>query len=324
MTGERETRVTYPDFFKNRAGDLFFCYRDGGSGDGDNFCNAYEPATRTWRRLFNAPLHEGEGLRNAYVTSPLVGPDGYFHILCIWRDTPDAATNHSLSYARSRDLISWETSTGKPIPLPITLAKSELVDASPPGGGLINSVRSLGFDHKGRPLATYHRYDGAGNSQLFIARPQPDGGWRSHQMTKWNFRWAFGGNGSLGTEVRVGAAQPQPDGALEVAYTSKVAGAGRIKLDGESLQVLTLLPPAPSPFPEELLKVRGSFPGLEVQTATTRADVRRWLLRWETQSRNRDQPRAALSPPSDLILYEFPDSENPSQPDPRQNPVSDP
>ncbi len=31
MTGERETRATYPVFFKDAAGELIFRYRDGGS-----------------------------------------------------------------------------------------------------------------------------------------------------------------------------------------------------------------------------------------------------------------------------------------------------
>ncbi len=40
---------------------------------------------------------------------PVRGPDGLFHVVWVWRDTPDRATNHHLSYARSRDLQRWET-----------------------------------------------------------------------------------------------------------------------------------------------------------------------------------------------------------------------
>ena len=102
MTGTRETRCTYPVFFKNAAGDLLFRYRDGSSGNGSDLYNIYDATTRTWRRLLDTPLLEGEGERNAYASTPVLGPDGRFHLAWVWRETPDAATNHSLSYARSR------------------------------------------------------------------------------------------------------------------------------------------------------------------------------------------------------------------------------
>jgi alpha-L-rhamnosidase len=62
--------------------------------------------------LFDGPLLDGEGERSAYSSGPQRGPDGRFHLLWMWRETPDAMTNHTLSYARSRDLIHWETSSG--------------------------------------------------------------------------------------------------------------------------------------------------------------------------------------------------------------------
>ena len=123
MTGERENRTTYPRFLTNDTGDLVFRYRDGGSGDGSDLYNIYDPQKREWRRLFDGPLLDGGGKRSAYSTVPQQGPDGRFHMIWMWRETPDAMTNHTLSYARSRDLIHWETSSGKPLALPITLAK---------------------------------------------------------------------------------------------------------------------------------------------------------------------------------------------------------
>lgn len=306
MTGEREDRATYPNFFKDREGNLLFRYRDGGSGNGNDYCNLYDPATRTWRRFLDTPLHDGEGQRNAYAIAPTMGPDGFFHLIWVWRETPDAATNHSLSYARSRDLRQWETSTGRPVALPITLAKSEVIDASPPGGGLINSTRTLGFDPQGRPLVAYHRYDAQGKSQAYLARPNPAGGWTSHAMSRWDFRWAFGGVGGIPTEVILERPLPQKDGTVEVAFTTKAAGSGRFQLDGETLQVLATLPPAASVIPPDLLKVRGTFPGLSVSTQTRQAQGHTWVLRWETQGKNRDKPQATTPPASELRLYHFP------------------
>jgi hypothetical protein len=316
MTGEREARVTYPNFFTNAVGDLLFRYRDGSSGDGSDYYNIYDPASRTWRRFLDTPLHEGEGERNAYALSPLLGPDGRFHILWVWRETPDAATNHSLSYACSRDLLHWEDSAGRPIALPITLAKSDVVDGAKPGGGLINMVRELGFDPQGRPLAAYHRYDARGNSQAYVARPNAAGGWDQHQISNWNFRWAFSGGGAIPGEVSLGRPAPQPDGTVLVDFSAKGIGSGRFQLDGKTLAVLAKLPPAPSVIPAALRKVRSTSPGLSVQFLTRHSEGRTWVLRWETQGRNRDKPHPTIPPPSELRLYEFPgrDSVSPRSP----------
>ena len=308
MTGEREAKATYPNFFKNATGDLLFRYRDGGSGNGSDYYNLYDTPTRTWRRFLDTPLHDGEGARNAYATSPLLGPDGRFHVLWVWRETPDAATNHSLSYARSRDLLHWETSAGQPIALPITLAKSDVVDAAKPGGGLINMVRELGFDPQGRPLAVFHRYDAQGNSQAYVARPNTTGGWDTHRLSDWKFRWAFSGGGSIDADVTLGRPAPQKDGTVLIDYTANSVGSGRFQLAGETLAVLAKLPPAPSVIPPALRKVRATAPGLSVQIQMQRADGRTWVLRWETQGKHRDKPQATTPPPSELRLYEFPDA----------------
>lgn len=307
MTGEREEKATYPVFFNNATGDLLFRYRDGGSGNGDDYYNIYAPSTRTWRRLLETPLHDGEGERNVYATPPLMGPDGRFHLLWVWRETPAAESNHSLSYARSRDLIHWETSAGRPVSLPITFAKCDIVDAAKPGGGLINMSRELGFDARGRPLAAYHRYDANGKSQAYIARPNPRGGWDVHQLSTWTFRWEFSGGGSIAGEVAVGRPTPAPDGTVIVDYHTQAAGSGRFKLNGESLAVIEKLAPVASVIPAKLRTVRSPFPGLSVQFQTRHSAGRTWVLRWETQGRNRDRPQATTPPPSELRLYEIHD-----------------
>jgi hypothetical protein len=311
MTGGEEARVTYPNFFHGVGGDLLFRYRDGGSGNGSDFINRYDPDARTWRRLLATPLHDGEGERNAYAISPLLGPDGRHHLLWVWRETPDAATNHSLSYARSRDLVHWETSTGRALELPLTLARSEIVDPAKPGGGLINMTRDLGFDARGRPLAVYHRYDAQGNSQAYLARPASRGTWDVHQLSDWKFRWAFSGGGSIAAEVTLGRPVVAPDGSLLVSYSTLAAGSGRFQLDADTLAVIGRLPPAPSVIPRQLSAVRGDFPGLAVQFQTRRGEGRTWILRWETLGRNRDRPHPVIPPPSELRLYEIPDTAAP-------------
>ncbi len=310
MTGDRETRCTYPVFFKNAAGGLLFRYRDGSSGNGSDLYNAYDEQSRTWRRLLDTPLLDGEGRRNAYALDPVLGPDGRFHLVWMWRDSPDCATNHTLSYARSRDFVHWENSRGEPLARPIRLASGEVIDAARPGEGLINMTFNLGFDAAQRPVVVYHRYDASHRSQAFIARPGAGAhGWDVRQLSDWNFTWAFSGVGSIAAEVALGAPQLAADGMLRVDYATRAAGAGRWLVQADTLARTAQLPAAPAALSAGLQSPQSGLPGAEVQTVTARDGGRRWVLRWETLPRNRDEPRGVAPPPTELRLYEFPDTD---------------
>ena len=309
MTGEREARCSYPVFFNDAAGGLLFRYRDGSSGNGSDLYNIYDPAKRTWRRVLDTPLLDGEGRRNAYALDPVLGPDGFFHVVWMWRETPDCATNNHLSYARSRDFVHWETSAGQPLVLPITLARGEVIDPAGPGEGLINMTFNLGFDAGRRPVVVYHRYDAEHRSQVYAARPRAGGGWDVRQISAWDFRWGFSGNGSIPAEVTLGAPRLGTAGALLVDFTTKAAGSGRWRLRADTLERVAQLPPAPPPLPEALLRPASGVPGMEVQTVISEDAGRRWVLRWETLGRNRDLPRAEAPPPTELRLYELPDGD---------------
>lgn len=310
MTGEREESCTYPVFFQNAAGDLLFRYRDGGSGRGSDLYNIYDPAARAWRRQLETPLLDGQGARNAYALDPAPGPDGRFHLLWMWRDTPDCATNHDLSYARSRDFVHWENSRGEPLEMPITIKTGEVIDPAQNGEGLINMTFNLGFDARRRPVAVYHRYDARGRSQAYAARPAQGsgGGWDIRQISDWNFRWGFSGFGSIAAEAALGPPRPMADGAaLLVDFWTAGGGAGRWRLRADTLETEATLPPASAALPDDLM--RASSDGMETQTAVSRDAGRRWVLRWETLPRNRDLPRESAPPPSELRLYETSDDD---------------
>jgi hypothetical protein len=312
MTGERETRCTYPVFFNDAAGNLLFRYRDGSSGNGSDLYNRYDPVTRTWTRLINTPLLDGEGQRNAYAGEPTLGPDGRFHLVWVWRETPDCATNHTLSYARSRDLIHWENSRGQPLRLPITLATGEVIDSAPPGGGLINMTFQLGFDSEKRPVVAYHRYDAQNHSQIYLARPPTEPittAWTQSQLSTWDFKWAFSGGGSIAAEVGVGRPHSIDSHTLQLDFSSIVAGSGRWNIDALSLARTAQLPPVPPTLPAFLSRLQSPTPGMEVQTLQSSAEGRRWVLRWETLGRNRDRARDFIPPPTELRLYELPASD---------------
>lgn len=309
MIGREEKRVTYPRFFRGPGGELVFMYRDGGSGEGNRLLNVYDSKTRTWRLLLDTPLTDGRrNDMNIYPANrcPVLGPDGYFHLCWVWRDTPDCETTHDLSYARSRDLTHWESADGKTIALPITFETPGLVvDPVPVGGGMLGV--KLGFDSKKRVIATYHKYDMDGKTQLFNARLEK-GDWRIYQATKWDYRWDFGGRGAIATEITFSGVSVTSGGKLVQSYHHIKDGSGVWEVDEATLRHVALIPRGKG-RPEHLEKTESSFPGMEVRWAESLGDggvAVRYLLRWETLPAFRDRPRKTPLPdPSMLRLYEL-------------------
>ena len=305
MTGERESKTTYPVFFKNAKGDLIFRYRDGGSGDGSDIYNIYDTDTRTWRHLNTSPIIDGEGLRNAYASVPTLGPDGLFHMVWVWRETGDCSSNLRLSYARTKDIIHWETSQAAELALPITFKTGEVIDPAKVKEGLINCSFSFGFDDRKRPVVVYHRYDQRGNSQIYAARPSKKGGWNIVQISDWNFRWDFSGGGTIPAIIHLAAPVLQSDGTFIVSYSMPFGpGSGRLQFDARTLRPLAILPPAASPLPEALSQPLSKYPDMQVRTAISTDQGRKWVLRWESLPANRDLPRTEFPPPVELRLYE--------------------
>lgn len=306
MTGRHEQRVTYPRFFRGPNDELIFTYRDGGSGNGVNYYNRYDHAAQQWHALLDVPLLDGEGKMNAYQRGPLPGPDGYFHMVWIWRNTPDCETNHSVSYARSRDLVHWETAAAEPIDLPITLGDGAVVDPVPPGGGAINGNVRIGFDTQHRPIVSYHKYDEAGNTQIYNARFE-DGAWQFHQATNWDYRWDFSGRGSIGGfKVRLSAVNVR-DGALVQSFRQPNES-GTWVLDPETLRPVRRYEPKSKPPPRPKRKLESDFPGMHVRRAGDTGQPNnpniRYQLTWETLEANRDRPRDKPWPePSTLKVH---------------------
>jgi hypothetical protein len=327
MVGRDEEKCTYPSFLKGPDGRLVFGYRDGGSGDGRRIYNVYDAEAERWTRLLDTSLLDGSPQdMNAYPIGPTRGPDGDFHVVWMWRNTPDAATNHDLSYMRSADLRHWETAGGTSLSLPVTPSDSAtVVDPAGPGEGLINMGFALGFDHRERPVIGYHRYDDAGDSQIYNARWEGRA-WQIYQTSDWSARWDFGGRGSLPSRVGAGAVRPvdaegRGEGRLAQPYWHWKQGEGAWLLDPKTLQPVgqTVLDP---PRPARVERVRSEAPGMRVQWARDARQEEtggratgaghtavRYQLRWETLGRNRDRPRTdAVPPPSTLEVYAFTDS----------------
>ena len=87
MVGHNEEhRCTYPRFIRGATGELLFTYRDGRSGNGDQYFNLWNPRTATWNRLIESPLFAGGGQMNAYFTGPEQDKAGVFHVCWVWRE----------------------------------------------------------------------------------------------------------------------------------------------------------------------------------------------------------------------------------------------
>jgi hypothetical protein len=299
MVGSKERHVTYPEFLRDREGRLVFQYRDGRSGRGEQILNIYDDESRRWRRLLDVPLLDGRDVASAYKVGPMAGPNGDFHLVWMWRDSPSGADNHDLSYARSSDLVHWETADGVPIALPLTPETAGVViDPVAAGGGLAGVAFGLGWDGDQRPIITYSRYDAAGASQAYNARFEA-GRWRVRQASDWSFRWDLDRTGTLPAEIAVEPVELDPNGRLVQWYRHVEAGSG-----GWLLDPATLAPIGEVERPSWWTKLRGvegRFPGLEVREFAYDG-VKEYFLRWETLAVNRDQRRRGRLPPPSILV----------------------
>lgn len=203
MLGDKEERVTYPEFYNLPDGNVLFLYRDGASGSGNLMLNRYDVKTKKWARLQDG-LISGEGERNAY-WQMAIDVKGVIHLSWVWRETPDVATNHDVCYAKSTDGgKTWATSSGEKYQLPITAKSAEYVIRIPAGSELINQT-SMCADSDGRPyIATYWRPQGTQVPQYHII--YHDGTqWKTSQITHRTTPFSLGGRGTR----RIPISRPQ-------------------------------------------------------------------------------------------------------------------
>jgi hypothetical protein len=202
MTGADENKLSYPEFYHMPNGDLLFFYRDGGSGNGNMVMNRYDVATQRWSRI-QTNLIDGENKRNAYWQA-CVDAKGTIHVSWVWRESPDVASNHNMSYAMSKDGgHSWQKSTGEMYQLPIRIATAEKVCTIPQSSELINQT-SMTTDVEGNPvIATY--WKGKNNVPQYKLISKSSKGW---QQTDLGFRTTDFSLSGAGTK-QIPIARPQ-------------------------------------------------------------------------------------------------------------------
>jgi len=121
--GKRLSVVTYPRFWRTPDGGLQFCYRVGGSGNGDRMLVDYCPQSGCWQQTRQIDSREGP-FTDRFNTSPsrCSYPNGYtydaqgrLHVTWVWRERTQGA-NHDLMYAFSEDRgFTWRNSQGEPV-----------------------------------------------------------------------------------------------------------------------------------------------------------------------------------------------------------------
>lgn len=298
-----ESAVTYPKFLKSSTGDLLFKFRHGGSGNGNEYIYRFVSPGRQWSLLTPRGLLDGQGKSNAYTSTPVLGPDGYLHMVWMWRDTPNVSTNHSLSYARTKDYVNWENAQGASLSLPLTEAAPAVVDRAPAGSGLVNGKVSLGFDSGKRVVIAYARFDSAGGNQLFAARPDASGNWQRSQITKWSGVFPINGRGSLRFPFSVGEVTPAADGALRVTYSCN--GSRTIVVDEQSLNPIADNPEAPQVIGTPALPPRDENAQWKTNRSTVKSGNNLFVLQWRSLPVNGDKPRPVIPAGDPLLLLEY-------------------
>ena len=229
------------------------------------------------------------------MSGPSLGPDNYYHLVWVWRDSYHCETNNHLSYARSRNLKDWESVDGKRVELPITIEQKELwVDPVPVKAGLINGGAQVGFDNENRLLITYHKFDKNGNNQAYISRFN-HGEWEIRQISDWDYRWYFSGGGGIVFEIGIKGAQKYGNNLVKVNYSHVKYGEGYWLVDENTLEVVkTITVKSPSAKETPMDKPALSMIKKTVNDCGKGFKGKKFRLEWETLPQNRDTMRTGV------------------------------
>jgi len=315
MLAENETRVTYPSFFQDKSGSLYYSYRDGTCGDGNILVNRFIPDENRWERYLPESLFEGivdDKTRAAY-HHWVKDSKGNFHFVWIWRWTPDVETSHQICYATTPDLIHWKNAAGENVKLPFRPDYQKvIVDGTPSKGGMHNSRYRLILNKQDDPIIGYVKYDEKGLTQFYLAKFM-EGEWVSRQISNWDFRWKFIDGGAFMTiGGKFQFAGISDDGILAVDWETENGESGRYHIDIETLEHSNKQTEIPAMYPADLEKRLSNIEGMSVRTAIDKDDKNPdgpiYVLKWEAlhggfaQHAPDEIPAGPLSP---LMLLEI-------------------
>ena len=145
--------ITYPRFISKPNGDLLFECRTGWSGDGNSHLWEYTGAEGTWTHLGEYLHGRSEGMPGGYINNCgyINGlhytPGGNrLHVSLVWRDSPDANTNHDICYAYSDDHgRTWHNTAGTLIGTTGSSDVSELLNLYSDGFQILSVAQNRGL-----------------------------------------------------------------------------------------------------------------------------------------------------------------------------------
>jgi len=314
MVGVNESHVTYPKFFHDKSGSLYFSYRDGSCGDGNIMVNRYLPGENRWERFLPNSLFEGivDGETRAAYHHWVKDSNGDFHFAWIWRWTPDVETSHQICYATTPDLLNWKNAAGEKVSLPFKPDDERvIVDGTPSKGGMHNSRYRLILTKNDEPIIGYIKYDEEGLTQLYLAKFM-DGEWVIRQVSDWDFRWKFIDGGAFMT---IGGyfhfAGISEDGILAIDWKTEKGQSGRYNIDIETLAHSDKSAKIKTRVPQDIDKRLTDLPGMSVRMVHDQVNTieeTRYVLKWEAQHGGFAKhapdtiPKGPLSP---LVLLEI-------------------
>ena len=310
MVGKEEDKVTYPKFFYDKDNKLYYTYRLGGSGDGNNFVNQFIPEQNKWVRYLSQPLFEGKlgtETRSSYYNI-VKDKAGNFHYSWVWRWTPLVETCHQLSYVTTSDLIHWKNAAGESVSLPFRPDNQQLiVDNTPTKGGMHNGRNTTIITPDQKPIIGYIKYDEKGMTQLYLAHFK-DGAWVSKKISNWNFRWKFNGGGDQMTEGGdFNFAGFSDEGFLVINWNTEDKKSGQYVIDPNTLEhsdkKVTMKPKMPPIIKERMTDNPQMSVFLQEDMSNDASDGAKYVLKWETMPKSHsthtpevipEYPRSAL------------------------------
>jgi hypothetical protein len=310
MVGTLENSVTYPFFFNDKAGSLFFTYRIGSSGNGKVILNKFLTDQLKWERYIKTPIFDGlekNKDRSAYFQFSK-DKNSVFHYIWMWRWSPLVDSCHQLCYASTSDQIHWKNASGESINLPIKPdIKSLIIDNVPQKGGLHNGKYRLLFTQDQQPIIAYLKYDENGKTQLYLSKFK-ENKWLIKKMTNWNFRWKFIGGGDQMTEgANFNFAGFSDEGYMAINWKNEINESGQLIFNPENFEIVTQKVTIKNQLPKNLNDRITDEKELSVnlvEDKELKTNGEKYFLKWESKERSHgnNAPKIMPSGPRSKLL----------------------